>query len=437
MKLFHRKSKLSKPKVVTCLGCLGAPLFVVLLIIGDFYWRNRAIQINVPTPAVPSVNARDDFLNAGKMAKKVVHTAYGNSPTPQTFTIADFKANALELEPVIAALQPGFKKIYTELPNRSLASSAAIFPVNSVCRDLARQLSSAAMYYDLIGNHARAEDLRLDAMEMGVMVVHGGTEITDLVAKAGFAMGANNFESSLASLSPADLEHIARRLNEIRSKVTDFSDVLSEEGNSAISNFVELQKSTGGIKARYDVMMDDGTGTGTVTKSPKFSELKEFARSEFSDKNLTAHEIQDYFLIVAREVRTPYHLKLVSKTPTNPVIETFNNFVFTIWSKHLGMQDELDLFRLEVALLRFKAASKKFPKTLSELAPKYLPSIPLDPFAGDKPYRYQLNPDGSYKLYGLGPDMIDHHGTPGKYAGDNGFDFVAGKLGRKPKFPKK
>jgi hypothetical protein len=62
-----------------------------------------------------------------------------------------------------------------------------------------------------------------------------------------------------------------------------------------------------------------------------------------------------------------------------------------------------------VALEQFRAAhDNRYPATLSELTPEYLPAAPADPFDG-QPLRYHKKDDG-YALYSIGPDLKDDSG---------------------------
>src|SRR5262249_7120098 len=57
-----------------------------------------------------------------------------------------------------------------------------------------------------------------------------------------------------------------------------------------------------------------------------------------------------------------------------------------------------------VALNQFRASgASRYPDSLSELSPKYLASLPVDPFDG-QPLRYRKK-GGGYTLYSIGPDL--------------------------------
>ena len=72
-----------------------------------------------------------------------------------------------------------------------------------------------------------------------------------------------------------------------------------------------------------------------------------------------------------------------------------------------------------IALKRFQLKHGNYPAQLSELAPEFLASVPLDPVDG-QPLRYRLNADGNFLLYSIGENGKDDGGDPsladqGKY----------------------
>ena len=70
-----------------------------------------------------------------------------------------------------------------------------------------------------------------------------------------------------------------------------------------------------------------------------------------------------------------------------------------------------------IALKRFQLKQGRLPDSLAELAPDYLPAVPIDPYDG-KPLKYHPNDDGTYLLYSVGDDGVDDGGdtslSPGK-----------------------
>jgi len=70
------------------------------------------------------------------------------------------------------------------------------------------------------------------------------------------------------------------------------------------------------------------------------------------------------------------------------------------------------LGQVAVALRLYRRENGRYPETLKELVPKYLPSLPIDPFDG-KPLRYKRMAEG-FKVWSVGMDMKDDGGVWGR-----------------------
>jgi hypothetical protein len=80
---------------------------------------------------------------------------------------------------------------------------------------------------------------------------------------------------------------------------------------------------------------------------------------------------------------------------------------------HIRADRSLTTARLAMAvaaLERHRLANGGYPKTLADLVPRFLPAVPIDPMDG-QPLRYRLNADGSFTLYGVGPNHADDNGV--------------------------
>src|SRR3989344_3491603 len=62
-----------------------------------------------------------------------------------------------------------------------------------------------------------------------------------------------------------------------------------------------------------------------------------------------------------------------------------------------------------IAIKAFTNENRNYPASLNELVPRYLPSIPQDPF-GDKALKYSMN---KKIIYSVGRDMQDTGGSTG------------------------
>jgi hypothetical protein len=69
------------------------------------------------------------------------------------------------------------------------------------------------------------------------------------------------------------------------------------------------------------------------------------------------------------------------------------------------------------ALERFYRENKRYPDTLDQLTPKFLPKLPPDVITGE-PQKYHTTPEGSYVLYSVGRDGKDDGGSTTKVKND-------------------
>jgi hypothetical protein len=80
-------------------------------------------------------------------------------------------------------------------------------------------------------------------------------------------------------------------------------------------------------------------------------------------------------------------------------------------SREGGALARLRLAQVALGLEAFRAANQKYPEALTELAPKFIPAVPADPFDG-MPLRYRKTPTG-YTLHSIGPNAKDDAGARG------------------------
>lgn len=94
-----------------------------------------------------------------------------------------------------------------------------------------------------------------------------------------------------------------------------------------------------------------------------------------------------------------YVLKHIPNEPSGETMRTSSTDDTTI--------DQVrDMSLINAALYHHKKTTGTYPKTLSDLVPNDLLSIPADP-VGQKPYTYKLNEDGTYQLCAATPSGPD------------------------------
>jgi hypothetical protein len=101
---------------------------------------------------------------------------------------------------------------------------------------------------------------------------------------------------------------------------------------------------------------------------------------------------------------------LTAKDPAGWIIA--NSMLSTMGrahSRYVGRIANLRATRIVLAVVMFKRDEGRLPQRLDELVPKYLTSVPDDPF-DRKPMKYRLDDDGSWVVYSVGYDGKDDGG---------------------------
>jgi hypothetical protein len=422
----------------------GAVARLVIMIVGllaigviclTWIWfRNNTIDpIPIPDHKMPEENARDDFLRAAQLARQVQHRSPYHYGPPHS--LADYAACAADAGPVISALRQGLSKPFmaprrTDLPPTSTDLTAL--------RELMREVSGVSDYYAIVGPPMRSAEIKLDLWQMAVMSARGGELITELVSVAIEDMATRGFEQLLPHLTEPELAKIAARLDTITTLRTPYADVLPETAYNDITILQRDLRARGGTS--FSAARDSaGSGYDSNGHWSVGGELRADwkAVQVFSaDKNRALRENLAYIQALAVEARKPYTGHSMVPVPHN-VYGDLAVF-YTARAKPLGAEATTAVIRTEVALLRYRRAFGRYPDRLQDLVPRYLKSAPEDPFGGAAgvPLKYRPKDNGgSFLIYGLGPDMLDHGGTPGRYPGDQHCDIVAGHLWRPLKLP--
>ncbi|HZT43389.1 MAG TPA: hypothetical protein VFA07_14570 [Chthonomonadaceae bacterium] len=396
-----------------CFLVPGILLIGIIAIIVIYVNDNRPPDIVIPTPAMPTVNAYNDFVLAGQMARGMQHkTPYDALPQQQqqeqsSAYLAAFHKDA---GPVLIVLRRGLTKPYLQPLGRTLSDDLKSIGTHASFRELARTVAGEAEYYRHNGQPARAANVLLDGMELGVMIPHGGGLIAGFVGIACEAVCIHQLEPLLPHLSPAELAQIASRLNQIEIKRLSYVETMKEEADRTTAYDIDAFHRAKGT--------DFGRSLAGVQEGrwPNWRQFREMVKYSMTDKTKMLQENRAYFLAVAEEARKPYSGQTHVPLPDNLIAKDFGD-LYPIRGRRLFVSAEAvaALLRSEIALYRYHAAYDHYPNALAQLVPAYLNSVPNDPFGGGAniPLHYRVTNDGrSFLLYSLGPDLRDDGGKP-------------------------
>jgi hypothetical protein len=429
------------------------PLFSLLGLVLVYYLHNRIPQINIPTPAVPKNNAYDDFVRAGNLAltHKNISPYWVLQPN-QLETMANFEPYARVAEPILPIVQKALNKPCLTPPQRSDKDYQSHSNDNGALREVTRLIGALARYHEMRKELYKAASICLDGYEMWAHLSHGSNELGAMTDFACEELLSYRFAPLISKLSSSELIAIGQRMDKIEEQRVQFADIVIEEGRSTTANSIEKLKdpeSLGSFSAvseniRFKEELKGSKDIGDFmnmaiqkTKpTPTWAHKWAAVKFTMADKYQMVQDNMDYYNALATEIRKPYASQLPVPLPTNLMIFPMT---VNIQARFLTTTVLNRLFRTIAALRVYKFQNKHYPASLANLIPRYMPSLPIDPFAGPAPtpLRYKLlNNRTDFLLYSIGPDMKDDQGSPVQYitSQDSG-DLVAGHLWPKRKGP--
>ena len=83
-------------------------------------------------------------------------------------------------------------------------------------------------------------------------------------------------------------------------------------------------------------------------------------------------------------------------------VDKYNEFCF--------IETRIQGIKLLAALQLYYCDNKEYPETLSQLVPKYIDKVPMDPFNQEETFRYRKIKPGEILLYSIGGDFKDDNG---------------------------
>jgi hypothetical protein len=395
--------------------------------------NNLTPQITIPDHAMPEDNARDYFHNAAAAARGIKHKSHYSIPPfpPVAVTESSLQACAEDAEPALRIMREGLTRPFMAPAARKFDPR---FPWYAQLRELARVNVGAADYYEVKGDSGRAMQMRLDGMEMGVMIPHGDMLIGGLVGLSCEAIAEARMEPLIPLLSADELKNAAARLDKIEAKRVPYSDVIQEEGYMQAAEFLgmlkdpRLRSNTYGALTMLVSTGDDPYAAWKVRMSHQIEGIK----FNMANKQSVAASNLEWFTAMAKEARTPYRGPSRVSVPSN-IITRMTAEVFKDARRRFAATEAASaLLRVEVALYRYHKDQGKFPASLSDLVPAYLTSIPNDPCGGGLLHYVPQDADTDFQLYSIGPDLKDDYGVAADHFGDIGGDIVAGELRKYP-----
>ena len=412
----------SRPKVPWSRGDKFLMLLLGLVLplcLSGFFWL-RALDRNptasIPTPAMPSPNARDYYIaaTAALVDSGKVDNANGrwNPATKPVgdnhfYSPADKQKLVAENAKAIKTLHEGFRYSYQELPYRSYSDT---FPHFQQMRKLARFLSLEAQVDADKGDWGGSIGADLDAVQLGETMPRGGPLIGMLVGDACQAIGRKRAWDAVDHLDAAQARAAARRLETIRAGHVPFPDTMQQEEWMGQGGLLELMRRPNWSGEMAGSIAPDPSGAQNNDTSP--------GRWVFATRIrlLGKRKIFGDYTQALDQIIADGHKPFAARGPAPAAAQTADPFADMVTPSLGGTRmnevraDTQNALLLTLLALRaYKLDHGAYPLALSALVPRYLAAVPADPFALSGPLRYKLA-GARPLLYSVGPDGKDDGG---------------------------
>jgi hypothetical protein len=295
---------------------------------------------------------------------------------------AGFMRYIKENASVIATFKEGMNQRAFQFPwlmtKGQPSSPSPAMPLLADIRNLARFLSDAGFAAELEGRPDVAAERYIECMQMGKKLQDDSMLITQLVAMAVQAIGANGLDSLVASssLDEVELKRIIALSRDMETTAKMRLAAVTREAEYARVT-TAMSPETGAVFGKdYDAFSAFLVKT-LSTPLPELLRCAEAATKEVKDKYpLQAALATSWFERMPRE-----------------------------WARHDLIKRVLQV-RAALALYRKQHGAP--PDRLDALVPEFLPEVPSDPFDGE-PLRYARTERG-WKLWSVGYDLKDNGG---------------------------
>ena len=385
------------------------------------WWQmNRNPILHVPTPALPSPNAFNYYVQAAS-ALPYVDKYYGfyvSTPSkgsnydPTTFPTMNptQRASLLALHSEVTRLfRQGTQYPCLAPPIRSFAAHR---PYYAKFRNMAR-------YYDVLSRLSAEQGDWDDAMEdsqismrVGADISHGSDVMGALLGMGCASIGRKLAWDTVNHLSPSEARKALAVMEQIDAREMPFSQTLQEEKWCGEASLMDIFRFSNWREQFVQEVCSDET-----VQDKKALRLN----LVFVNKRRSLARYAAYLDRCIAMAQGPF----ARRTPGDPplpddvICATCAPVCEIAWFKSLQNETGNRLLTVELALRAFECERGIYPTSLAELVSAGdLHTLPGDPFAVSGTFRYARR-GTQYVLYSLGPDGINDGGTPIKETTEN------------------
>ncbi len=394
------------------------------LIVAPIWWHrlNADVVVSIPSPKLPSPNAYDSYVAATQQlnsaSKYWVHFAttpyQGNRAIPimPALPVRPFLTNSGKNVGVLTQrtefsmkeklrmlkwnasalpiLRKGFAFPYLQPPMRLDTYNKSPFGASPQTNgnvdytafiDLARVLVLQAQLQKARGDWNGALNTCLDGVRFGIDIPHGAPVQGAVIGQFIETLARAEVWPCVPHLSPAQARSAILRLQQLQKRRVPAVQTLQEEKWA--------------LQAALVLEFRDPNWRNTLFNNRDAGPPTDLGmRTSFISKQDIIDRIGHNLDAQIANARLPYTRQQKVFEKPDPLDEILGVTSFLLDSNRffIRCQAQSALLMTALALQAYRAEHKSYPPTLSALVPRYLPAVPLDPFADHQPLHYKLRP---------------------------------------------
>lgn len=239
----------------------------------------------------------------------------------------------------------------------------------------------------------------LDAIQMGIDVPRGGGYASKQLGSWIVATEIRRLDGVPQQLTSQQARAAAARLERLMARRVTGAEAMREEKWVQLENLLHW--------------MRQATWRGEPISRETWARPEVWAR-QFVSKRALARSLTTEIDDSIEDMQKPYSVALPPRA-RNKILADFLNVGWfqpaSLRFNEASAMTRLNLLQLQLALRAYQADRGRFPRTLDELSPDYLKSVPCDVFSDGAPFHYQPS-TGGYLLWSVGPDTKNDEARP-------------------------
>lgn len=389
----------------------------VPLLSAPFWWRafNRDVVAAIPSATLPSPNAYNDYLNATSKIRYdhenqwATETQFSSalpalpvSPTKDIIIVVDGLPNRAPtkrrvlnrlyslsektwlLRQNAAALQAvarGLKHACAQ-PSRDDSIYSASPPWPKV-RQLFNLLTLQQQFEAQRGDTERAVQMALEEMQVAVGLSQNASDMEAAVARTGVAQASTALMKLLPRLNASQTRRALQRLKPLLARLPSYAQMLrSEKYNVQRSLLKEFQNPDWRLRIAW------GIGYG----APEWQQSVQIAVLNTVSKQRVFDNYTNFMDDAIARAAQPYRNVEIDPPNPDPISIYLMSAGLRRQQTALSHEAKSALSLTSFALQLYQFEHNTLPRQLSELVPRYLKTVPRDPFFDGQTLRYKPQP---------------------------------------------